>query len=104
MSQASKTGVWVNRLLARGPGPWLIVPNRPCDAARAHGRSALVTARSISFWCFNSGVAMRELLRQGVRSVILTSGTLAPLPSLAAELQTCAGTPHGSGPRPGRSI
>ena len=31
---------------------------------------------------------MRELLKQGVRSVILTSGTLSPLPSLAAELQT----------------
>ena len=56
-----------------------------------------VPARTISFWCFNSGVAMRDLLKQGVRSVILTSGTLAPLPSLAVELQTYAAAAlHGS--------
>ena len=55
------------------------------------------SARTISFWCFNSGVAMRDLLKQGVRSVILTSGTLAPLPSLAVELQTyAAATLHDS--------
>ena len=30
---------------------------------------------------------MRELIEEGVRSVILTSGTLAPLNSFAAELQ-----------------
>ena len=48
------------------------------------------TARTLSFWCFNSGVAMRDLLKRGVRSVVLTSGTLAPLPPLAIELQTCA--------------
>jgi len=40
---------------------------------------------------------MRDLLKQGVRSVILTSGTLAPLPSLAVELQTyAAATLHDS--------
>lgn len=30
---------------------------------------------------------MQELVRQGVRSVILTSGTLAPVSSLALEMQ-----------------
>jgi hypothetical protein len=52
------------------------------------GPESAAAGRSLSFWCFNSGVAMRDLLKQGVRSVILTSGTLAPLPSLALELQT----------------
>ena len=43
--------------------------------------------RSVSFWCFSSGVAMKSLIAQGCRSVILTSGTLSPLDSFAAELQ-----------------
>lgn len=30
---------------------------------------------------------MRDLIKQGVRSVILTSGTLSPLTSFAAEMQ-----------------
>ncbi|KAJ3339339.1 Regulator of telomere elongation helicase 1 [Gonapodya sp. JEL0774] len=42
--------------------------------------------RTLSYWCFDSGVAMRELLAAGVRNVILASGTLAPLDGVAAEL------------------
>lgn len=41
----------------------------------------------ISFWCFAPGLAMQDLLEQGVGSVILTSGSLAPLESFACELQ-----------------
>ena len=43
--------------------------------------------RKICYWCFNPGHAMSELIRQGVRSVILTSGTLSPLASFTSELQ-----------------
>lgn len=54
--------------------------------------------RTLSFWCFNSGVAMKALLKQGCRSVVLTSGTLAPLESFAAELGIpfphCLENPH----------
>ncbi|KAG6543819.1 hypothetical protein Mapa_014659 [Marchantia paleacea] len=42
--------------------------------------------RTLSWWCFNPGIAMEEFARMGVRSVILTSGTLAPLDSFAIEL------------------
>uniref|UniRef100_A0ACD5VFI4 Uncharacterized protein n=1 Tax=Avena sativa TaxID=4498 RepID=A0ACD5VFI4_AVESA len=43
-------------------------------------------SRTLSWWCFNPGLAMEEFLRLGVRSIILTSGTLSPLESLAMEL------------------
>ncbi|KQK08543.1 hypothetical protein BRADI_2g42410v3 [Brachypodium distachyon] len=42
--------------------------------------------RTLSWWCFNPGLAMEEFLKLGVRSIILTSGTLSPLDSLAMEL------------------
>ncbi|KAH8411729.1 hypothetical protein KR215_010257 [Drosophila sulfurigaster] len=44
------------------------------------------TAKVINFWCFNPGFGMEQLLNTNVRSVILTSGTLAPLKPLIAEL------------------
>lgn len=43
-------------------------------------------ARVLSWWCFNPGIAMEEFAKLGVRSVILTSGTLSPLDSFAFEL------------------
>ncbi|KAJ3671099.1 hypothetical protein LUZ60_008525 [Juncus effusus] len=43
-------------------------------------------SRTLSWWCFNPGLAMREFERLGVRSIILTSGTLSPLDSFALEL------------------
>ncbi|EGD73796.1 hypothetical protein PTSG_05489 [Salpingoeca rosetta] len=42
--------------------------------------------RTISFWCFTSSFAMKSLIQDGVRSVVLTSGTLSPLDTFAAEL------------------
>ncbi|XP_045836162.1 regulator of telomere elongation helicase 1 isoform X4 [Meles meles] len=52
----------------------------------------------LSYWCLSAGRSMQELVRQGVRSVILTSGTLAPVPSLALEMQIpfpiCLENPH----------
>ncbi|CAG8520049.1 2929_t:CDS:10 [Ambispora leptoticha] len=43
--------------------------------------------RTLSFWCFSPGLAMKDLTGRNCRSIILASGTLAPLPSFAAELQ-----------------
>jgi regulator of telomere elongation helicase 1 len=42
---------------------------------------------TLSYWCFSPGVAVSELMQLGVRSVVLTSGTLSPMDSYAAELQ-----------------
>ena len=41
----------------------------------------------LSYWCFSPGHSMRELVRQGVRTLILTSGTLAPMASFSMEMQ-----------------
>lgn len=42
--------------------------------------------RVLSYWCFSPGFGMKQLLDQNVRSIILTSGTLAPLKPLTSEL------------------
>lgn len=41
-------------------------------------------SKVINFWCFNPGFAMKHLL--GARTIILTSGTLAPFQPLISEL------------------
>ncbi|XP_006897013.1 PREDICTED: regulator of telomere elongation helicase 1 [Elephantulus edwardii] len=52
----------------------------------------------LSYWCFSPGHSMQELICQGVRSLILTSGTLAPVSSFALEMQipfpVCLENPH----------
>lgn len=47
---------------------------------------ATARGRTLSYWCFSPSVAMGELKAQGVRSIVLASGTLSPLESYAAEL------------------
>ncbi|KAM5135033.1 regulator of telomere elongation helicase 1 [Mantella aurantiaca] len=49
--------------------------------SRKHGGKVL------SYWCFSPGYTMHDLVRQGVRSIILTSGTLCPLSSFTMEMQ-----------------
>ncbi|XP_010538012.1 PREDICTED: regulator of telomere elongation helicase 1 [Tarenaya hassleriana] len=44
-------------------------------------------SRTFSWWCFNPGIAMQEMANKGVGSIILTSGTLSPMDSLAQELK-----------------
>lgn len=73
-------------------------PNRPRagdkDGASKDGwlqpkaKQALSKKRPklISYWCFSPGFGMQQLLGKQTRSVILTSGTLAPLKPLISEL------------------
>ncbi|CAG8526701.1 10742_t:CDS:10 [Paraglomus brasilianum] len=51
------------------------------------GRLSLGNGRIVNFWCFSPGLAMRDLVSGKCRSVILASGTLAPLSSFATELE-----------------
>ncbi|CAK8535776.1 unnamed protein product [Lathyrus sativus] len=44
-------------------------------------------SRTLSWWCFNPGIALEGFAKEGVRSIILTSGTLSPLDSFAEELK-----------------
>lgn len=43
--------------------------------------------RTMAYWCFSPGVAIRELISMGVRSVVLTSGTLSPMKSFMQEME-----------------
>ncbi|KAG9266683.1 regulator of telomere elongation helicase 1 [Astyanax mexicanus] len=49
--------------------------------------SAKKQGNVLSYWCFCPGFSMQELLRQEVRCIILTSGTLSPLSSFTCEMQ-----------------
>ncbi|XP_068158803.1 regulator of telomere elongation helicase 1 homolog [Drosophila tropicalis] len=61
-------------------GGWLGKGNNTSNSSSSN------KAKVINFWCFNPGFGMEQLLNTQVRSVILTSGTLAPLKPLIAEL------------------
>ncbi|XP_031983093.1 regulator of telomere elongation helicase 1 isoform X1 [Corvus moneduloides] len=54
--------------------------------------------KTLSYWCFSPGYSMHELVRQGVRTIILTSGTLSPLSSFTMEMHipfpVCLENPH----------
>ncbi|CAB1417634.1 unnamed protein product [Pleuronectes platessa] len=41
----------------------------------------------LSYWCFSPGYSMQDLVNQGVRCIILTSGTLSPLSSFTSEMR-----------------
>ncbi|XP_064624303.1 regulator of telomere elongation helicase 1-like [Lineus longissimus] len=42
--------------------------------------------RTLSYWCFSPGHSMEDLRTHGVRSIILTSGTLSPIESFSMEM------------------
>lgn len=44
--------------------------------------------KNFGLWCFNPGFCFNEISELGLRSIILTSGTLSPMKSFAFELQT----------------
>lgn len=46
-----------------------------------------VRMRTLGYWCFNPGVVMKDLMGMGVRSIVLTSGTLSPMKSFMQEMQ-----------------
>ncbi|KAL7540470.1 hypothetical protein ACHAXR_010584 [Thalassiosira sp. AJA248-18] len=50
------------------------------------GGGGFAGGRTISYWCFAPALAMRELSFLKVRSILITSGTLSPLPSFSMEL------------------
>eukprot|EP00189_Rhodosorus_marinus_P000603 CAMPEP_0113958386 /NCGR_PEP_ID=MMETSP0011_2-20120614/3387_1 /TAXON_ID=101924 /ORGANISM="Rhodosorus marinus" /LENGTH=960 /DNA_ID=CAMNT_0000969235 /DNA_START=152 /DNA_END=3031 /DNA_ORIENTATION=- /assembly_acc=CAM_ASM_000156 len=42
--------------------------------------------RTLSLWCMNPAISMNSILRKGVRSILMTSGTLAPLDGTEKEM------------------
>lgn len=52
-----------------------------------YNNSSVGKKRVINFWCFCTGVALKELKDQGVRSLVLTSGTLSPMEAMKEDLR-----------------
>jgi len=50
------------------------------------GNAGKESGRVLSYWCFAPSLAMNELAALNVRSILVTSGTLSPLPSYSLEL------------------
>ncbi|CAJ0610253.1 unnamed protein product [Cylicocyclus nassatus] len=46
---------------------------------KEEGTSTKPARTTVNFWCFTSAIAMRSLKMNGVRTIIVTSGTLSPL-------------------------
>ncbi len=46
-----------------------------------------VQTRLLHFWAFSSGIAMTDLKKLGVRSIIMTSGTLSPMNSFCDDMK-----------------
>jgi len=70
-----------------------ISPRRAKTGDRNKGNGGFVgskhvsnTGRILSYWCFAPALAMHELESLQVRSILVTSGTLSPLPSYSLEL------------------
>lgn len=55
-------------------------------APKPVGNQATNIGRTVSYWCFAPSLAMEELANLNIRSILVTSGTLAPLPSYSMEL------------------
>lgn len=62
-------------------------PEGSSGVKKPSSHSAQPRDRTLSYWCFHPGVAMRELvLGRRIHSLLLTSGTLSPLDSFRAEM------------------
>lgn len=60
--------------------------NKKSDSWSTIKTASKNSERILSYWCFSPGFGMKQLVDQQVRSIILTSGTLAPLKPLISEL------------------
>ncbi|XP_070766663.1 regulator of telomere elongation helicase 1 [Enoplosus armatus] len=56
-------------------------------ASTSSSSSSKKQGNVLSYWCFSPGFSMQDLVNQGVRSIILTSGTLSPLTSFTSEMR-----------------
>ncbi len=62
------------------------VDNKDRSASRSSSSMPGTKKRVINFWCFSSGQAMQELKKLGVKSIIMTSGTLSPMDAFCDDM------------------
>jgi Rad3-related DNA helicase len=54
---------------------------------KVHIKSDNTNTKMLCYWCFSPSQMMQDLLDEGARSIILTSGTLSPIESLKIEMK-----------------
>lgn len=54
---------------------------------KVHIKYDINKTKMICYWCFSPSQMMQDLLDEGARCIILTSGTLSPIGSLKTELR-----------------
>lgn len=84
---AGSRAQWLPVTLQMAVGRWCHEASSPSGCLRGPGPQLSPPGKVLSYWCFSPGLSMRELAHQGVRCLILTSGTLAPVTSFALEMQ-----------------
>ncbi|CAI7927023.1 unnamed protein product, partial [Closterium sp. NIES-54] len=71
------------------PSTQVCITERKVKARRnaAVAASTPSVVRTLNWWCFDPGLVMQQIRVLGVRSMLLTSGTLSPLQPYASELR-----------------
>lgn len=64
----------------------LVISQPETQTQKGFSESSVSAGPTLSYCCFNPSMAMLELQSLGVRSFLLTSGTLSPMASMAQEL------------------
>ncbi|CAI5461936.1 unnamed protein product [Closterium sp. Yama58-4] len=63
------------------------ITERRVKARKNASVAAPSVVRTLNWWCFDPGLVMQQIRVLGVRSMLLTSGTLSPLQPYASELR-----------------
>lgn len=57
------------------------------DTSNGSNHRQMIKNRVLNYWGFSPGIGMEDLKRLGVRSIIMTSGTLSPMDSFVDDMK-----------------
>ena len=61
--------------------------NKAYQYYKVHIKKDGIKGRVLYYWCLCPGYSMQELLAEGARCIILTSGTLSPISTFKEEMR-----------------
>jgi regulator of telomere elongation helicase 1 len=63
------------------------ITKKGAEDYKVHFKMENNKTRVLCYWCFSPSQTMEELINEGARCIILTSGTLSPIGSLKIEMK-----------------
>jgi len=54
---------------------------------KVHIKADNIRGRTLCYWCLSPGYSMQDLLAEGARCIILTSGTLSPISTFKEDMK-----------------